>query len=50
MANLNTIKMIGLVVLLAIALTLPAVLPKVDEANDSHVQKDGVEVLLLGTV
>ncbi len=50
MANLNTLKMIGLVVLLAIALALPAVLPKVDEAHDSRVQRDGAEVRLVGTV
>ncbi len=50
MANLNTLKMIGLVVLLAIALTLPAMLPKTDEAHDSRVQKDGAEVQQVGTV
>lgn len=50
MAHLNTLKMIGLVVLLAIALALPAVLPKVDEAHGSHVQRDGTEVRLVGTV
>ena len=44
MAKLNTLKMIGLVVLLAIALTLPAMLPKIDEAHDSRVQRDGAEV------
>ncbi len=50
MANLNTLKMIGLVVLLAIALVLPAVLPKVDEAHGSRVHGGGTEVRLLGTV
>jgi len=50
MEKLNTMKMIGLVVLLAIALTLPAVLPKVDETHDSRVQRDGAEVRLVGTV
>ncbi len=50
MANLNTLKMIGLVVLLAIALALPAVLPKVGDTHGSHVHGSGAEVQLVGTV
>jgi len=39
MANLNVMKMVGLMVLLAIALTLPSVLPEVNTAPDGHVQR-----------
>lgn len=37
MARLNMMKMIGLVVLLAIALTLPTVLPKAENSQNNHV-------------
>ena len=39
MANLNVIKMVGLMVLLAIALALPSVLPEVSAAPDDYVQR-----------
>lgn len=40
MPHLNMLKMIGLVVLLAIALTLPSVLPEPDiQANDREQQQ-----------
>lgn len=41
MARLNMVKMIGLVVLLAIALTLPTVLPETTKAveDNAMVQK-----------
>jgi len=37
MARLNMLKIIGLVVLLAIALTLPAVLPNDSQSVQKHV-------------
>ena len=39
MANLNVLKMVGLMVLLAIALALPSVLPEVNAAPDDYVQR-----------
>lgn len=37
MARLNMIKMLGLVLLLVVALTLPSVLPKTAPAANAHI-------------
>jgi len=44
MAKVNTLKMIGLVVLLAIALALPTVLPKVGDTQSGHAQDHRKEI------
>ena len=50
MTNLNTLKIVGLLVLLAIALALPAVLPKTNETQDGRAQTVERGVQQVGTV
>lgn len=50
MTHLNIMKMIGLGMLLAIALTLPKVLPQASSTQDNHVQRSSATVQQVGAV